>query len=76
MTPIEQAVLELKHLHSTTWAGKPESYWFAALAEEFGELGASLNGEHEHDPDFELRQIATICLNWLERREAIRRLGE
>lgn len=68
ITEEEAAVLKLRRKHDKTWRNKPESYWLAALLEEFGELGSALNGEHEHEPDYELCQIAAICLNWLEMR--------
>lgn len=64
-------VLELKNSHSNTWRDKPESYWFARLSQEVGELGSSLVGDHEDSPDWELNQIASICLNWLEMRSAL-----
>lgn len=63
-------VLELQRKHQDTWRDRPESYWFQRLAQEMGELGSSLADDHEHTPDHELEQIAAICLNWLEMREA------
>jgi hypothetical protein len=68
LTAVEHGVILLRRKHAETWRGKPENYWLAALLEEFGELGSALNGEHEHDPDYELRQISAICMNWLEMR--------
>lgn len=62
-------VLRLKLEHVKTWRDKPESYWFARLVQEVGELGSSLVGDHDDSPDWELAQIAAICLNWLEMRE-------
>ena len=35
------------------------------LVEEVGELAAALAGDHQHPPDWELRQIAAIALHWL-----------
>lgn len=64
-----QSVLELMEKHSTTWRDKPDSYWFARLVQEIGELGSSLVGDHPHPPEWELEQIAAIALNWLEKRE-------
>jgi hypothetical protein len=61
--------VELKEQHKATWRNKPEWYWFISLLEEFVELGLSLVGLHKDPPDLELRQIAAICLNWLEMRE-------
>lgn len=67
------ALLKRKEKYADKWGDKPESYWLGALIEEVGELGASLNGEHEHTPDLELSEIATIALNWLERRASKRK---
>lgn len=58
----------LKYQHRTTWRGESESYWFARLVEEVGELGGALVGNHNDTPDHELSQIAAIALNWLEMR--------
>lgn len=55
--------------HNKTWRNKPETYWFQRLVCEVGELGGSLAGEHKHLPDWELTQIAAICINWLKMRE-------
>lgn len=68
-------VLALKEQHKETWRDEEESYWLARLMQEVGELGSSLVGDHEDSPDWELSQIAAICLNWLEMRNA-RRRGE
>ena len=62
------AVLALKEQHSITWRLRPEPYWCARLMQEVGELAAALVNDHEHSPDWELTQIASICLNWLEMR--------
>lgn len=70
MNTTEQ-VLQLKQQHIETWRDKPESYWFARLTQEVGELGSSLVGDHDDPPERELKQIAAICLNWLEYRAAI-----
>lgn len=64
-----KAVIRLKKKYEEYWRDKPESYWFAKLIQECGELGSSLVGDHGDTPDHELEQIAAICLNWLEMRE-------
>jgi hypothetical protein len=61
-------VLSLRELHEATWRDKPESYWLARLMQEVGELGSSLVGDHDDPADWELAQIAAICLNWLDMR--------
>jgi hypothetical protein len=66
-TPAE-LVLELKEQHKDTWREQTESYWYQRLVGEVGELGCSLAGDHDDPPEWELMQIAAICLNWLESR--------
>lgn len=62
-------VLGVALKHRDTWADKDDDYWFYRLSQEVGELGSSLAGDHEDTPEHELRQIASIALNWLARRE-------
>lgn len=52
--------------HESTWRDLPEERWLAGLVAEVGELADSLYGKHEHPPDVELKQIAAICINWLD----------
>lgn len=66
-------VLQLKERHSVTWRDRADDFWYYRLGEEFGELGASLAGDHKDSPDWELEQIAAICLNWLEKRSTLPR---
>lgn len=65
-------VLELAIKHKQTWRNEPESKWLMGLVEEVGELAESLLDDplnnHEHVPEHELQQIASICLNWLDMR--------
>jgi len=61
-------VFELTEQHKETWRGDPESVWLEGLKEEIEELSQSLEGNHNHSPEHELRQIAAICLNWLDMR--------
>lgn len=60
-------IIQLAEFHKDKWQDKDESYWLARLVEEVGELGASLADDHEHTPDVELRQISSICINWLKK---------
>uniref|UniRef100_A0A6M3M260 Uncharacterized protein n=1 Tax=viral metagenome TaxID=1070528 RepID=A0A6M3M260_9ZZZZ len=69
-------VLALKERHAETWRDQPESYWCARLMQEVGELASALVGDHEHSSDWELAQIASIALNWLELRGDIREVRE
>ena len=69
MGPILKEVLSLQERHRGTWWDRHQLYWLTQLLEEVAELGNALVGEHEHDPDYELTQIAAICLNWLDMRQ-------
>ena len=68
MTVVDEA-LKLKERHRNTWRNRSNLFWLIGLLEEVGELTLSLIGLHKHPPDLELKQIATIALNWLEKRE-------
>jgi len=69
LTSVESRALELKRQHTNTWRNRGQSKWVLGLLEEVGELLLALIGLHKDLPDRELRQIATIAMNWLERRE-------
>jgi hypothetical protein len=71
LTRAEAGVLELKSQHAHTWRDKPEDYWLARLMAEVGELAGALVGDHDDEPEWELTQIAAICINWLELRAAL-----
>jgi len=60
--------LELKERYASYWRDKPESYWLARLHEEVAELTLTLDGQHEGPVALELREIASMCLNWLDKR--------
>lgn len=66
-SPVEN-VLALKTQHAHAWREMTEDYWLARLMREVGELSFSLVGGHDDPPEWELTQIAAICLNWLEYR--------
>jgi hypothetical protein len=70
MTILDE-VLELTKKHVETWRDKPEDYWLARLMQEVGELASSLVGDHDDPPEWELKQIAAICLNWLDMRDGL-----
>lgn len=65
-------VLELRDQYTNNWRGKSDIYWLKRLLEEAKELELSLYGQHEDTPERELQQIASICLNWLEKRASER----
>lgn len=72
LSEVERAVTEHRRGFTTHWRDKPDSYWLARLMEEVGELAGSLVGDHDDPPEWELTQIAGICINWLEMRAALR----
>ena len=61
---MDKLVNSLVEQHASTWSDKTQLYWFVSLIEECIELGLALIGLHEHDPGFELAQIASIAINW------------
>ena len=65
---VQRRVSLLKEYHKHTWRDKPQWYWMLRLLEEVVELGLSLVGLHRGPPAWELYQIASICLNWIEYR--------
>lgn len=68
---VEKIVLDLKYKHCKTWRDKPDWYWFMQLMEEVFELALSLLGLHRHGPDIELAQIASIAMNFMEKRKLL-----
>ena len=66
-------VLGLKESHRKTWRKEPQRKWVFGLLEEVWELLLSLIGLHEGPPDWELAQIAAICMNWMEMREDVKK---
>ena len=61
-------ILALKRRYKFYWRGKPQSYWLARLQEEVAELTLTLDEQHKGPVSLELREIASICLNWLDMR--------
>ena len=59
---------ELVERYRWHWRDKPESYWLARLQEEVAELTLTLDEQHKGPVSLELREIASICLNWLDMR--------
>lgn len=60
-------VEKFKQKYKNKWRDKPDSYWFYRLSQEVGELGSVLARDHEDTIEHELAQIASICLNWLDK---------
>ena len=61
-------LLDYKRRFRDYWRDEPENYWFMRLMQEIGELADTFTGETQDDRAHELRQIASICMNWLENR--------
>lgn len=71
---VVKEVEKLKNKHSATWQDRSEQYWLMGLLEEVVELIGSLLGLHRGPVEWELKQIAAICMNWIElRRKAKKR---
>jgi hypothetical protein len=65
---VVQEVIELKEKHCKTWRNRSQFYWTVGLLEEVAELIGALVGVHRGPVELELKQIAAICMNWLEMR--------
>ena len=65
---IVEEVLRLTDMHQHTWRDQSDTFWMMGLMQEIGELSGALIGRHHHTPETELRQIAAICINWLDYR--------
>jgi len=58
------------------WRLEGDHYWLARLQQEVAELTLALDGQHEDRPAHELLQIATICINWLDKDQDLEWLEE
>jgi len=62
-------ILQYKHRYWDYWREHPEEWWLARLMQEVGELADTFTGERPDDArPHELRQIASLCMNWLDMR--------
>ncbi len=73
LTEVEVDVINLKRDHSLYWNDKKEVYRYLKLVEEIGKIGEYLSDSNKDpdwsdSPDWELREIISICTNWLEMR--------
>jgi hypothetical protein len=62
-------VLEMKAKYAGYWNLEDNDYWLARLMQEVGEAASVLANDHDDTLEHELRQIASIALNWLEKLE-------
>lgn len=60
-------ILSVVEYHRDTWPDMSQEFWCRRLNEEMEELFASIRETHEHPPERELIQIASIAMNWLRR---------
>jgi hypothetical protein len=63
-------VLALAAEHAHRWVDRDGAYWCQRLMQEVGELASALAGDHDDSPEHELRQVASIAINWLRLRAA------
>lgn len=66
---IDEWIKEHRLRHRNHWREKSDWYWFWRILQEIVELFLSLLKLHKDTPDWEILQIATIGINWLEKRE-------
>lgn len=62
-----ESVLYYQKKYKDYWTSKNNFYWFYRLFQEVTELFLALLRLHRHKPELELIQIASICLNWLNK---------
>jgi len=63
-----RTLLDYKRRFRDHWRDEPDVYWFLRLMQEVGELADTFTEETQDPRDHELRQIASICMNWLDKR--------
>jgi len=69
LTIMEKKVIDRRREFSPNW-DRSDNLWLLTLLEEISELILSLRGKHDNPPDLELVEIASICINWLEKRKS------
>lgn len=60
-------VLRYAERHSGRWRDRSDLYWYLRLLQETLELGGVVLGLHDDDPEHEKAQIASICINWMDK---------
>ena len=66
-----RGVLVMQRANANTWKDRGPFDWLEGLQEEVDELQSTLSGQHDGPVEHELRQIASIALNWLVRRDTL-----
>lgn len=64
------SVIRMRNKYKDYWKDKSDWYWFFRLLLELLELAGSLLKIHKDPPEWELTQIASICINWLHKKKA------
>ena len=67
LSAVEELVISRKRRYKSYWRAKADWYWLYRLLQEMAELIGSLLRIHKDSPRHELEQIASICMNWLEK---------
>lgn len=65
------ATIRMQQKYKDHWREKGDWYWFWKLSQEIMALAWNVAGFHrDGSPRWELMQIASICLNWMQLHEA------
>ncbi len=67
LSVVEELVIKQKRRYKNYWRDKSEWYWLYKLLFEIRELVSALLGIHKRSVRYELEQIASICMNWMEK---------
>jgi len=68
ITAVEELVIRRRRRHKHYWCDASDWYWLWRLFQEMIELVAALLGIHKDTVSHELEQIASISMNWIEKR--------
>jgi hypothetical protein len=68
-TTVDKAIKLYRLMYKDKWRNRSDYYWLWRLLQEVFELIGTLLHVHKDSPDWELRQIASICANWMEKRQ-------
>ena len=71
ITAVEELVIRRKRRYKSYWRDASDWYWLWRLLQEMLELVGVLLGIHDDPVSHKLAQIASICINWMEKRAKI-----
>jgi len=66
--PIVDLTADIAAQHAHRWRDKDDDYWLKRMVQEVGELASVLANDHDDTVEHELFQIASITINWLDKR--------